>query len=98
MGKMKNMTLMHKFIFLAFLLTGCSELNLNPNPVKPLDSGDYVYHFKYSDGCVGDLINACAKKEIESLNLVSAECANGIEVLSGGKSQNGWAHATFRCK
>jgi hypothetical protein len=83
---------------IAFLLSGCSELNLNSSPVKPLEGGDYIYHFKYSKGCIGDAIKNCAKKELEILNLVPDECANGIEVLSGGKSENGWAHATFRCK
>ena len=83
---------------LVFLVAGCSELNLNPNPVKHLDNGDYVYYFNNSDGCFGSRIKDCAKQKLESLNLVPAECKNGIEVLSGGESQNDWAHATFRCK
>ena len=85
-------------LILVFLLNGCSELNLNPTHVKLLDNGDYIHYFKYSDGCVGDAIKDCGKKELESLNLVPAECAHNIEMVSGGKGENGWAFVTFRCK
>ena len=88
------------FIFVMFILVACTSdpiLNENHSPVKLQDNGDFIYDFKYSDGCVGDAVKQCALKSMQEKNLVPPSC-NNVKILKGGKTENGWAWATFRCE
>ena len=88
-------------IFVMFLMVACVGepfLNLKHSSVKLMDNGDFEYDFKYTDDCLyGDYIKVCAKKKLESLDLVPKQCVNGIEVLKKGGPNNGWVFVTFRC-
>ena len=93
------MSIILRLFYLVLLLNGCSELNLNSNPVKLLDNGDYIYDFKYSDNCLSDdCIKVSAKKKLELLGLVPYQCKNGIDVYHANGPNNGWVYVKFRCK
>jgi hypothetical protein len=63
-----------------------------------LSGGEYIYHFKYSKGCLSDEeIKSCAAMQLINKNLIPTECINGVEVLSGHGPSNGWNYAKFRC-
>jgi hypothetical protein len=85
---------------IASIISGCSwgaaEYE-NHGPVKSLGrNSEFVYDFKYSEGCVGDAIKLCGLHSLQATNLVPPNC-NDIKVLKGGKAQNGWAWITFEC-
>lgn len=96
------MTTFLKTGFVACLITGCSwgsPTFEDRSPVKSLGNGEYIYYFKYTDGCLTDeQIKSCARSQLTKKSLIPTECINGIEVLSGKGPANGWVYAKFRCK
>jgi hypothetical protein len=92
---------MVKLLILALVLSGCSwgapEIE-NRSPVKQIGVDEYIYDFKDKSECHTDeCYKFFAEKKIESLNLVPTQCQNGIEVISRGGPNNGWAFVKFRC-
>jgi hypothetical protein len=88
-----------KWLLIVFAISGCSwgaPENECRGPLKKIGLGEYIYSFKYPDGCIGDLIKECGLKMLQEKNLVPAGC-NEISVLSGAKAENGWAHVKFQC-
>jgi hypothetical protein len=90
-----------RLLILVLVLAGCSwgaPPGEHRGPVKQLTSGEYIYDFRYSDGCLSDNeIKSCAETQLINKNLIPIECVNGVEILSGNGPSNGWVYAKFRC-
>jgi hypothetical protein len=89
------------YIVIILSLGACtgSYLNESQSQIKSLGNGDYIYYFKYTDGCLtDDQIKVCAEKQLINKKLLPAVCINGIEVFTGkGPDGGGWLYAKFRC-
>lgn len=79
----------------AVLLAACGTTQPYVQFDKP---GHYSLHFRSQvEGVPFAARVDWAKAYVLSHNLVPPECANGIQVLSVGDSEGGYAHAHFVC-
>jgi hypothetical protein len=90
-----------QLLIVVSLMSGCSlgaPSMEDRSPVKQLSVDEYIYYFKYTDGCLtNEQTKSCAQIQLVSRKLIPFQCLNGVEVLSGSGPSNGWLFAKFRC-
>lgn len=68
--------------------------------VQSLGGGLYVVDYKWSyvEGTFGKDRPTAVPAYLKAKDLVPVECAQGVVVVRGGRTEGGWAWAEFRCK
>lgn len=95
-GRSKELVI---FLF-SIALFGCNLEVLRDDPyVLDLKDGRFVFDFKrYKVDQRGVGRKVAVENYIFQHELVPKECANGIEIMWSGDTENGYGFAVFKCR